>query len=219
MSAAASAARARSIRRRSSSARLRESSARPVKWTSDRMEDLASTSQAFDEIVDAELGARPRRQASLALRADVIGDVGAYSIYPWTAALEPVQVVSFLPGPYRIDALSRAGRRRRDLESADRAVSRRRPADLDLRDGAADRHGGRARLGIDPKEHPPAQSRAAATSFPTRSAPASCGTSRASSECLRRACDAIGYEALRDEQARRAPTAAGSASASPAMRN
>jgi carbon-monoxide dehydrogenase large subunit len=39
----------------------------------------------------------------VALRADVIGDVGAYSIYPWTAALEPVQVVSFLPGPYRIE--------------------------------------------------------------------------------------------------------------------
>jgi carbon-monoxide dehydrogenase large subunit len=38
----------------------------------------------------------------MALRADVIGDVGAYSIYPWTAALEPVQVVSFMPGPYKI---------------------------------------------------------------------------------------------------------------------
>ena len=35
--------------------------ARSVKWTSDRMEDLAATSQAFDEIVDAELGARSRR--------------------------------------------------------------------------------------------------------------------------------------------------------------
>src|ERR1700731_4016221 len=31
-----------------------------------------------------------------------MGDVGAYSIYPWTAALEPVQVVSFMPGPYRV---------------------------------------------------------------------------------------------------------------------
>ena len=48
----------------------------------------------------------------LALRADAIGDVGAYSIYPWTAALEPVQVVSFLPGPYRIAALSRPRRGR-----------------------------------------------------------------------------------------------------------
>ena len=35
----------------------------PVKWTSDRMEDLAATSQAFDEIVDAELGARSRTAA------------------------------------------------------------------------------------------------------------------------------------------------------------
>jgi CO/xanthine dehydrogenase Mo-binding subunit len=38
----------------------------------------------------------------LALAAEVIGDIGAYSIFPWTAALEPVQVVSFMPGPYRV---------------------------------------------------------------------------------------------------------------------
>jgi carbon-monoxide dehydrogenase large subunit len=75
---------------------------RAVKWTSDRMEDLSATSQAFDEIIDAEL-ALDVEGNMLALRADVIGDVGAYSIYPWTAALEPVQVVSFLPGPYRIE--------------------------------------------------------------------------------------------------------------------
>ncbi len=76
---------------------------RPVKWISDRLEDLISTSQAFDEIVDAEL-ALDAEGNILALEADVIGDVGAYSIYPWTAALEPVQVVSFLPGPYRVSA-------------------------------------------------------------------------------------------------------------------
>src|ERR1043166_7729599 len=29
---------------------------RPVKWTSDRMEDFAATGHAFDEIIDAELG-------------------------------------------------------------------------------------------------------------------------------------------------------------------
>ena len=45
-----------------------------------------------------------REGGIVALTADVIGDVGAYSIYPWTAALEPVQVVSFLPGPYRVPA-------------------------------------------------------------------------------------------------------------------
>src|SRR5207302_11071330 len=69
----------------------------------DRTEDLAGTSEGFDEMVDAELGL-DHGGRMLALRADAIGDVGAYSIYPWTAALEPVQVVSFLPGPYRIEA-------------------------------------------------------------------------------------------------------------------
>ena len=76
---------------------------RPVKWTSDRLEDLASTSHGFDEIVDAELGL-DATGAIVSLRTDVIGDTGAYSIYPWTAGLEPVQVISFMPGPYRVPA-------------------------------------------------------------------------------------------------------------------
>ena len=75
---------------------------RPIKWTSDRLEDLAATSQAFDERMDAELAVDSDGRL-LGLRADVIGDIGAYSIYPWTGALEPVQVVSFMPGPYRLD--------------------------------------------------------------------------------------------------------------------
>src|SRR5262249_57606571 len=74
---------------------------RSVKWTSDRMEDLAATSHGFDEIIEAQMGLDHDGRV-MALLADVIGDVGAYSIYPWTCALEPVQVVSFLPGPYRI---------------------------------------------------------------------------------------------------------------------
>ena len=76
---------------------------RAVHWTGDRLEDLASTTQGFDEIVDAEL-ALDKEGHILALAAEVIGDVGAYSIYPWTAALEPVQVASFMPGPYRVPA-------------------------------------------------------------------------------------------------------------------
>jgi aerobic carbon-monoxide dehydrogenase large subunit len=74
---------------------------RSVKWTSDRKEDLLANSQGFDEIVDAEI-ALDSEARILALRAEVIGDIGAYSIYPWTAALEPIQVISFLPGPYRV---------------------------------------------------------------------------------------------------------------------
>lgn len=72
-----------------------------VKWTGDRLEDLMATSQAFDERVEAEL-ALDEEGRILGLRAKVLSDVGAYSIYPWTAGIEPVQVVSFLPGPYRI---------------------------------------------------------------------------------------------------------------------
>lgn len=74
---------------------------KPVKWTSDRLEDLSTTSQAFDETIDAEL-AVDHDGTILGLRADVVGDVGAYSIYPWTAGLETVQVISFMPGPYRV---------------------------------------------------------------------------------------------------------------------
>src|ERR1700688_3036912 len=74
---------------------------RSLKWTADRLEDISSSSQAFAEIIDAEMGFDANGIAT-ALEADVIGDVGAYSIYPWTCGLEPVQVVSFLPGPYKI---------------------------------------------------------------------------------------------------------------------
>src|SRR5205085_3702561 len=74
---------------------------RAVRWTGSRMEDLTATSHGFDEIIEAELGLELDGRIR-ALKAEVIGDVGAYSIYPWTAALEPVQVISFLPGPYRV---------------------------------------------------------------------------------------------------------------------
>jgi carbon-monoxide dehydrogenase large subunit len=76
---------------------------RAVRWTGDRLEDLLSTSQGFDEVVEAEL-ALDGDGRILALTAQVTGDVGAHSICPWTAALEPVQVVSFMPGPYRVPA-------------------------------------------------------------------------------------------------------------------
>jgi aerobic carbon-monoxide dehydrogenase large subunit len=103
---------------------------RAVRWTSDRLEDPLATSQAFDELVDAELGVDCDGNI-MALRADVIGDVGAYSIYPWTAGIEPVQVVSFLPGPYRIDptagACERSRPRRRPWGLIGASVVRSRP--------------------------------------------------------------------------------------------
>jgi carbon-monoxide dehydrogenase large subunit len=74
---------------------------RPVNWTSDRREDLLATSQAWDEIIDAELAVSAQGQI-LELKADVLADVGAYAVYPWTLTIEPIQTVSFLTGPYHV---------------------------------------------------------------------------------------------------------------------
>ena len=132
---------------------------RPVGWTSDRLEDLISTSQAFDVLVDENLGL-DRDGRIIALSAEVLGDVGADSIYPWIAAIEPVQVVSFLPGPYRVPTYR--GRARAVATSkAPTAISRGRPADLHLRHGAADRHG-RPQARVGSRRAPPPQSRSGA---------------------------------------------------------
>ncbi|MGH7333217.1 MAG: xanthine dehydrogenase family protein molybdopterin-binding subunit [Candidatus Rokuibacteriota bacterium] len=74
---------------------------RPVRWVGDRREDLLTSTQAWDEIVDAELGV-DGDGTICGLRARVVADIGAYSIYPWTASIEVIQVISFLPGPYRV---------------------------------------------------------------------------------------------------------------------
>ena len=76
---------------------------RPIKWISDRREDLMTSTQAWDEVVDAELGLQADGTI-VGLRANVTTDIGAYSIYPWTATVEPIQTISFLSGPYRMPA-------------------------------------------------------------------------------------------------------------------
>src|SRR5262249_51972833 len=74
---------------------------RPVKWVGDRREDLLASTQSWDEEIEAELALDADGRIR-GLRARVICDVGAYSIYPWTASIEAIQVISFLPGPYRV---------------------------------------------------------------------------------------------------------------------
>ncbi len=81
---------------------------RPLRWIGDRREDLLTSTQAWDEIVDAELGVDVDGTIR-GLRARVTADIGAYSIYPWTASIEVIQVISFLPGPYRVPHYRGAG--------------------------------------------------------------------------------------------------------------
>ena len=74
---------------------------RPVKWVGDRREDLLTSTQAWDEEIAAEL-ALEADGTIRGLKATVLADIGAYSLYPWTASIEVIQVLGFLPGPYRV---------------------------------------------------------------------------------------------------------------------
>src|SRR5437868_1395218 len=170
---------------------------RAVKWTSDRMEDLAATSHGFDEIVEAELGL-DHDGRMLALRADAIGDVGAYSIYPWTAALEPVQVVSFLPGPYRIDAYRgrvQAVATAKAPTGPYRGVGR--PISTFVMERLVDMAA--AKLKLDPKELR-ARNLVRRQEFPYKVASGIVWDRSGLIQCLDAACNAIGYDALRAQQ-------------------
>ena len=171
---------------------------RPVKWTSDRREDLLSTTQAFDEVVRAELGV-DEDGAILGLRAEIVGDTGAYSVYPWTAAVEPVQVAAFLPGPYRVPEYRgrvRAAATPKPPTGAYRGVGRP-PAVFAMErllDMAA------RRLGMDPRDIR-RRNLVRDDEFPYR-APSGLVWDRAAfTGCLERACETIGYDELREMQA------------------
>ena len=170
---------------------------RSLKWTADRLEDICSSSQAFAEIIEAEMGF-DENGIAIALEADVIGDVGAYSIYPWTCGLEPVQVVSFLPGPYKI----------RSYRGAVRAVATNKPPTGPYRGVGrpvstfvAERlmnMGARA-LGIDPLEIR-RRNLVGADEFPYRIASGIIWDRTGFVECLEAAAQAGKYEELLTQQ-------------------
>lgn len=171
---------------------------RSVKWTADRLEDVSSSSQAFAEIVDAEMGFDANGVAT-SLQADVIGDVGAFSIYPWTCGLEPVQVVSFLPGPYKIQSYRGAVRGVATCKPPTgpyRGVGR--PISTFVAERLMDM-GARA-LGIDPLEIR-RRNLVRAEEFPYRIASGIIWDRTGFVECLEAAAEAAGYERLRNEQA------------------
>ena len=171
---------------------------RPVKWTSDRMEDLTATSQAFDEIVRARLALASDGRI-VALDADVIGDIGAYSIYPWTASLEPVQVVSFLPGPYRVQ--NYRGRVRAVATSKAPTGPYRgvgRPISTFVMERLVDMAA--KRLGLDPAEIR-ALNLVRDDEFPYKSGSGIVWDRSGFQECLKAALDRFGYPQRRAEQA------------------
>jgi carbon-monoxide dehydrogenase large subunit len=170
---------------------------RSLKWTADRLEDISSSSQAFAEIVDAEMGFDANGIA-IALEADVIGDVGAYSIYPWTCGLEPVQVVSFLPGPYKIRSYRGAVRgvaTNKPPTGPYRGVGR--PVSTFVSERLMDM--GAKALGIDPLEIR-RRNLVRADEFPYRIASGIIWDRTGFVECLEAVVQAGAYEELRRQQ-------------------
>jgi carbon-monoxide dehydrogenase large subunit len=82
---------------------------RPVRWAEDRQENLTAAFHGHEQ--------RYRVRAAfaddgriLALDADIDCDTGAYSVFPFTCAVEPLMAATELPGVYKVPAYRARGR-------------------------------------------------------------------------------------------------------------
>lgn len=73
----------------------------PVRWIEDRWEHMVGAIHARDHRYRVTAHAAADGEL-LALEADVLVDVGAYSVWPWTAAMEAGMSSGMIPGPYRL---------------------------------------------------------------------------------------------------------------------
>jgi carbon-monoxide dehydrogenase large subunit len=74
---------------------------RPVKWIEDRYENLSSNSHSKEMAIELELAVGPEGEF-LALRAHYVGDGGAYSIFPYSALIDPLTAAKCLPSIYTV---------------------------------------------------------------------------------------------------------------------
>jgi carbon-monoxide dehydrogenase large subunit len=99
---------------------------RPVRWLEDRREHLQAAAQARQQDLFVQAAASGDGRL-LAVRFDLVGDVGAYSCYPFTSAIETLQTARHLPGPYRLrnyEQRTRAVVTNKSMVGPCRAVSR-----------------------------------------------------------------------------------------------
>jgi len=73
----------------------------PVKWLEDRVEHLAAATHAREHRYRLKAGFTAEGVLT-AIDADITCNVGAYSVYPWTAGIEPLMAGGLLTGPYRL---------------------------------------------------------------------------------------------------------------------
>ena len=72
-----------------------------VAWTEDRRENLTACYHSRDQYITVE-GAFDADARLVALDADVISNIGAYSCYPTTCGVEPLMAMAEMPGPYDV---------------------------------------------------------------------------------------------------------------------
>jgi aerobic carbon-monoxide dehydrogenase large subunit len=74
-----------------------------VAWIEDRRENLIAAFHSRDQRIEL-YGAFDADAKLIALSADVLANVGAYSCFPTTCGVEPLMAMAELPGPYDVRA-------------------------------------------------------------------------------------------------------------------
>ncbi len=74
-------------------------------WNEDRRENLIAAYHSRDQEIALE-GAFDAHGRLIALAADVVANIGAYSCFPTTCGVEPLMAMAELPGPYDVQAYS-----------------------------------------------------------------------------------------------------------------
>ncbi len=74
-----------------------------IAWIEDRRENLIASFHSRDQRIELD-GAFDADGKLLALAADVVANIGAYSCFPTTCGVEPLMAMVELPGPYDLRA-------------------------------------------------------------------------------------------------------------------
>jgi aerobic carbon-monoxide dehydrogenase large subunit len=77
---------------------------RPVRWVEDRSENLLAGVHAHDNRVRLRVAVTEDGRLRT-VDAEIVSDVGAYSVYPFSASLEPMTAASAIFAPYALEAL------------------------------------------------------------------------------------------------------------------
>jgi carbon-monoxide dehydrogenase large subunit len=76
-----------------------------VAWTEDRRENLIASFHSRDQSITLQ-AAFDSDARLLAVKSDVIANIGAYSCFPTTCGVEPLMAMAEMPGPYDFHAYS-----------------------------------------------------------------------------------------------------------------